>query len=168
MGIEVMFNLERVAGVAALSCMAAPAIAAGVVVPASASCPAGPAALVRIEGLKARTGTLRVQVYAAEGDFLEKGRWLRRTEFAVPASGAVQTCVGLPAAGQYAIAVRHDVDGAGKSGWNDGGGFSRNPKLSIMKLEPRWQDVAVPVGAAPRTVAVTMNYRHGLSIGPVR
>ena len=51
----------------------------------------------------------------------------------------------MPRAGRYAVAVRHDVDGDGND-WGDGGGFSRNPKLSLLNLKPKYQNVAIPVG----------------------
>jgi hypothetical protein len=65
------------------------------------------------------------------------------------------------------VAVRHDADANGKSGWNDGGGFSRNPKISLIDLKPTLNEVAIPVGNGVRPVNVVLNYRRGLSIGPV-
>jgi uncharacterized protein (DUF2141 family) len=76
--------------------------------------------------------------------------------------------VSLPGPSSYAVAVRHDSDGDNAKGdWSDGGGFSRNPKLSLLKLKPSFGQVAVPVGNGVRTVDVVLNYRQGLSIGPV-
>jgi uncharacterized protein (DUF2141 family) len=77
-------------------------------------------------------------------------------------------CVAVPRPGTYAIAVRHDSDGNGKSGWNDGGGFSRNPKISLTDLKPRHRDVAFAVENGVKPIDVILNYRKGLSIGPVR
>jgi hypothetical protein len=54
-----------------------------------------------------------------------------------------------------------------KGDWSDGGGFSRNPKLSLLKLKPSFNQVAVPVGNGVKSVNVVLNYRQGLSIGPV-
>ena len=79
----------------------------------------------------------------------------------------MRICVALPRAGSYAVAVRHDVDGNGRSGWSDGGGFSRNPDISLTNLRPRYQNVAVNVGDGPLPVRVVLNYRFGLSIRPV-
>jgi uncharacterized protein (DUF2141 family) len=70
-------------------------------------------------------------------------------------------------AGAYAVAVRHDADGNGKSGWNDGGGFSNNPRLSLTNLKPSWRRVAIDVGNGVKPVNVVLNYRHGLAIRPV-
>ena len=33
------------------------------------------------------------------------------------------------------------MDNNGKSGWNDGGGFSRNPRISLVHLKPSFSDV---------------------------
>jgi uncharacterized protein (DUF2141 family) len=130
---------------------------------------AGPAALVHVQGFKARTGSLRVAVYGSNpADFLAKGKYLKRIDLAVPRSGPAELCIALPHAGDYAIAVRHDLNGSGSSDWNDGGGFSRNPKLSLFNYKPRFDAVAVAIGARPREVPVVLNYRQGLSIGPVR
>ena len=126
------------------------------------------AVLVRVMGFKARTGSLRVQVYGDDPeDFLAKGRKLRRVDVPVNRTGPMDVCVALPHPGNYAIAVRHDIDGSGKSGWNDGGGFSRNPHLSLTSLKPRYQDVVIGVGTAPKAIDVVLNYRQGLSIRPV-
>ena len=139
--------------------------------PEAAACRAGadaPAVLVRVEGFKAHTGMLRVQVYGSDpADFLAKGRKLKRVELPVTAGGPMDVCVALPKPGNYAIAVRHDIDGSGKSGWNDGGGFSRNPHLSLVSLKPRYEDVVIGVGPAPRAIEVVLNYRQGFTIRPV-
>lgn len=165
--------MSKLAGtVVALSlALAAPAAArAAPLGPEAAACSGGkPAVLVRVEGFKQRTGNLRVQVYGDRAeDFLAKGKRLKRIDLPVTASGVMDVCVGLPAVGTYAVAVRHDLDGNGKSGWSDGGGFSRNPGISITSLKPRYRDVAITVGADVRTIDVVLNYRRGLSIGPVK
>ena len=129
----------------------------------------GSAFLVNVRGFKSGHGMLRVQLYGGNpADFLKKGRKLRRIDVPVRGTGAIPVCVAVPQAGDYAIAVRHDIDGNGKSGWTDGGGFSRNPKLSLLDLKPSYQKVRVPVGGGVRPIDVVLNYRHGLSIGPVR
>lgn len=139
--------------------------------PDAATCRDGgeqPALLVRVDGFKARTGTLRVQVYGSNpDDFLAKGKRLRRIDLPVSASGAMTVCVALPKPGNYAVAVRHDLDGNGKSGWSDGGGFSRNPKISLFNLKPSYDKVVIPVEARMLPVDVTLNYRNGLSVGPI-
>jgi uncharacterized protein (DUF2141 family) len=120
--------------------------------------------MVTVRGLKNSTGKVRVQLYDGAG-FMKKGRWLGRVE--VPARHGATACIAVPRAGDYAVAVRHDANGNGKSDWNDGGGFSRDPKLSLMHLEPDFAKVVIPVHAGENRVTVTMNYRRGLSIGPI-
>jgi uncharacterized protein (DUF2141 family) len=124
--------------------------------------------LVNVSGFKARSGELRVQLYGSNpADFLESGKKLRRIDVPVTQSGPMRVCVAVPGPGTYAIAVRHDLDGNGKSGWNDGGGFSRNPEISLTRLKPKHNQVAFAVGNDVKPVDVVLNYRHGLSIGPV-
>jgi len=122
-----------------------------------------------VPALKEGSGKLRVQIYGDNpADFLAKGQWLKRVELAVTGSGPMNVCVALPSAGKFAVAVRHDLDGNGKSGWEDGGGFSRNPGLSLFKLKPAYKDVAVTVGNGVKPLDVYINYRHGLAIKPLR
>lgn len=126
------------------------------------------AVLVRVDGFKVRAGTLRVQVYGSNpADFLAKGKKLARVDVPVSRGGRMEVCVALPGPGNYAVAVRHDADGDGKSTMSDGGGFSRNPSISLFNLKPNYRDVVIQVGRNVRTVDVTLMYRKGLSIGPV-
>jgi uncharacterized protein (DUF2141 family) len=162
----------RASVVAALALLAPLAGArAQVLGPDAAACrpdSSEPAVLVNVGGFKARTGMLRVQVYGDNpADFLARGKKLKRIDLPVARSGPMEVCVALPAPGNYAVAVRHDLDGSGKSSWNDGGGFSRNPKLSLLSLKPRYSDVVIGVGKGPRPVDVVLNYRQGLSIKPI-
>ena len=157
--------------VLAAAWLVAPAANAAPVGPDAALCNAGSsgeALLVHVTGLKSQSGTLRVQLYGGDpAEFLAKGKKMRRID--VPASGSeVDVCVGLPGPGKYAIAVRHDADANGKSGWNDGGGFSRNPRISLTNLKPRHSQVAMDIGPGVHRVPVIMQYRQGLSIGPLR
>jgi uncharacterized protein (DUF2141 family) len=167
--------MSKLTGPVAAAALAlfAPAVSARATVlgPDAAAClpgAEGPAVLVNVDGFKKRTGKVRVQIYGSNpADFLAKGRKIRRVDLPVVPAGPMQVCVALPAPGKYAVAVRHDVQGTGKSDWNDGGGFSRNPKLSLMSLKPDYKDVVISVGAGPRPVEVILNYRRGLSIRPV-
>lgn len=158
-------------GAAALALMASAAPAQAALGPDAPSCRAGatdPAVLVNVSGFKHRGGKLRVQLYGSNPrDFLAKGKKLRRIDLPVTDAGAMKVCVAVPRAGNYAVAVRHDADGNGKSGWNDGGGFSRNPKISLVDLKPSYNEVAIPVGNGVKPVDVVLNYRQGLKIGPV-
>lgn len=166
-----MLKLWGSALVAALALTAAPGSAQTILGPDAAACrdQAGqPGILVTVYGFKARTGNLRVQLYGgAEADFLASGKWLRRVDLPVTSSGHMRVCLAAPSAGRYAVAVRHDVDGNGRSGWNDGGGFSNNPRLALPNPRPRHRDVVIDVPAGVKTINVVLNYRQGLSIRPI-
>ena len=165
--------LALAAATAALAAASAatPAAAQDILGPDSAACrpgAPGPAALVRIYGFKDRGGTLRVQLYGNNpDDFLAKGKKLKRIEVPVAESGDMNVCIDLPSYGEYAIAVRHDRDGNRKSGWNDGGGFSGNPRISLTNLKPDYEDASFAARQGVTVVDVVMNYRSGLSIKPV-
>lgn len=138
--------------------------------PDAASCRTGaraPAFLVNVSGFKSRTGQLRVQLYDDNpADFLAKGKKLKRIDLPVTRAGEMSICLAVPHPGTYAVAVRHDISGNG-SDWNDGGGFSRNPKLSVLNYKPKLAQVAVSIGDGVKPLDVVLNYRSGLSIGPV-
>ena len=129
------------------------------------------AVLVKVDGFKRVGGNLRVQVYGSDpAQFVKGGERLARIDMPVRQAPS-EVCVPLPGPGRYAVAVRHDVDGDGNSGINDGGGFSRNPEISLgdvlARRMPRYEDVAITVGAAPRPVEIVLNYRQGFSIRPL-
>ena len=137
--------------------------------PDAAACRSGrPALLVSITGLKNRAGTLRLQLYGSNpADFLEKGKRLRRIDLPVSRAGAMDVCVAVPRPGTYAVSVHHDADGDGERGWNDGGGFTNNPPLTLVNLRPQHSQAAVAVGRGVKRVRVVLNYRRGVTIGPV-
>ena len=165
-----MFKLTAKAGGLAAVILAAQASpAAAVLGPDADACRSGgPALLVNIDGFKARTGNIRVNVYGSDPSrFLARGQYVRQINVPVTRAGAMPICVALPRAGQYAVAVRHDIDGDGND-WGDGGGFSRNPHLSLTSLRPSYRNVAINVGQQVLGVNVVLNYRFGLSIHPVR
>lgn len=155
----------------ALAFAAQPGAAQAAMGPDAAACRAGsdqPALLVNVNGFKARSGSVRVNVYGSDpGKFLERGQYVRQINVPVTRGGTMPICVALPNAGRYAVAVRHDVDGNGRSGWSDGGGFSRNPRLSLTNLRPRYENVAINVGRGTVPVNVTLLYRFGLTVRPV-
>lgn len=140
---------------------------------APATCAAGdPAMLVHITGFKVRTGTIRVQSYGGDPEhYFDKGTYLKRIEVKVPTAGPLDVCVPVAAPGRYAIAVRHDVDGSGKTNKTDGGGMSGNPHVSLFDLmfsrKPSPDVVAVEVGHSVKTVPITLNYLQGGSFRPV-
>ena len=137
--------------------------------PGDPSCFKGnvPAVLVHVSGLKNGAGKVRVQAYGpGAAKYLKKGAWAGRVD--VPLSGrrSIDICLPLPAAGQYSVAVRHDANANRKSDWNDGAGFSRNPKLSLLG-RPSFGQTAVAVRGGPTRVNVVINYRQGMTVGPI-
>ena len=124
-----------------------------------------PSMLVRVSGLKKPSGTVKVAVYAAEGYLAKRGK-LRKVVVPVRSTAPLDVCIAVPKAGQYAVAVHHDLNGNGDKDLSDGGGYSGNPKLSITNLKPPFGKTAVRVGSAPRQVTVVLLYRDGLSIRP--
>lgn len=166
-----------------LPLLASAAMGAGLAMPASAQANTlGPAAarcnandtavLVEVNGFKARTGTLRVQLYASNAKtYLEKGKWLERVDVPVTRAGAMRVCVPVDKPGNYLVSVRHDMNGNGKSDRSDGGGFSGNPdmKLSdvVFKRKPSLTQTTFAVSAATRRVGVVLNYLKGMSFEPV-
>ncbi len=167
-----MTNLKSLAkvGLAALALGAAPGAAFAQIGPDAAACRAGrPSILVNVDGFSQRTGNVRVAIYGSDpGSFLARGRTVRKIDLPVSrGGGAMRVCVAVPQPGRYAVAVRHDVDGNGRSGWSDGGGFSRNPDISLARLRPSYNNVAINVGPGVLGVNVVLNYRFGLSIRPV-
>lgn len=128
--------------------------------------PTGSAILVNVNGFRERRGNLRVNVYGSDPSrFLARGRYIRQVNVPATGSGPVRVCVAVPGPGRYAVAVRHDHDGDGND-WQDGGGFSRNPRVTLLNLRPSYENVAFNVGRGVASVNVTLLYRYGLSIRP--
>ena len=126
-----------------------------------------PAVLVQVSGLKNGAGKVRVQAYGpGAGKYLKKGEWAGRVDVPLGGRRSLDVCLPLPAAGTYSVAVRHDANANKKSDWNDGAGFSRNPRLSLLG-RPSFGDTAVAVARGPARVRVVINYRQGMKIGPI-
>lgn len=137
--------------------------------PNDPTCRAGgkPALLVNVTGLKNGSGKVRVQAYGPGGaDHLSKGKWAGRVDYPLGGKRSASICLPLPRAGAYSVAVRHDSNANRKSDMNDGAGFSRNPKLSLLG-RPSFGQTAVRVGNGPTRVNVVMNYRKGIGVGPI-
>jgi uncharacterized protein (DUF2141 family) len=120
----------------------------------------GPSVLVTVEGVSASKGTIRVQSYrGTAADWLKKGRWLNRVE-APARAGTMTFCLPVPAAGTYAIAVRHDLNGNGDTDLTqDGGGMSNNPSINIFNLgKPSYKKTAFAVGDGVKSIRIRMRY----------
>jgi uncharacterized protein (DUF2141 family) len=146
--------------------MTAPALAAEGKEPRA--CVAGePSIIVHVKGFKNDAGNVRAQIYGPNpATFLAKGEWTARSEKRRDGTPTMRFCFPVSTPGRYAIAIRHDANGNAKSDWNDGGGFSRNPSLSVFNMKPKFDEVAVDVKTAPVEIEVEMQYRQGLSIKP--
>lgn len=120
----------------------------------------GPAIRVTINGIKSASGTIRAQVYnGTRADWLEKGRWLNRVE--LPArQGRMTICLPVPESGNYAVAVRHDLNGNGKTDIrSDGGAMSNNPSINLFNLgKPGIDKTRFSVGGSVKSIAITMKY----------
>ncbi len=120
----------------------------------------GPAVKVTVSGIKSDSGKVRVQSYnGTKDDWLVSGRWLSRIE--TPAkSGSMTFCVPVPSSGTYGIAVRHDINGNGKTDiTQDGGAMSNNPSINIFNLgKPSYTKTAFQVGPGVTAISITMKY----------
>lgn len=135
----------------------------------------GPALLVEAKGLKDRSGQIKLELYPAnDKDFLaddnvlvSQGKTFRRVEAPTPKAGAAVVCIRIPGPGTYTLMVMHDRDGDHKFNYKvDGIGFTGNPKLGWSK--PKWSSARVAVASAGVSrVAVVMNYKNGLGMGPI-
>lgn len=126
-----------------------------------------PAVLVQVAGLKNGAGQVRVQAYGpGAAKYLKKGQWAGRVDVPLNGRRSLDICLPLPAAGTYSVAVRHDSNANKKSDMNDGAGFSRNPKLSLLG-RPSFGQTAVAVVRGPAKIRVVVNYRQGMKVGPI-
>jgi uncharacterized protein (DUF2141 family) len=164
-------KLTAAGAAAALTLVLRPGAAEAAVGPDAAACnprSGRTALIVNVRGFRARSGSLRIALYGSDpADFLARGGSVRRVDVPVSRAGTMQVCVAVPGSGRYAVAVRHDENGDGRTDWNDGGGFSRNPALSLPNPRPDYDEVAFNVRPGVQSIDVTLNYRTGLSIGPV-
>ena len=133
----------------------------------AAVCVAGkPSLLVRVNGFKEATGTLKLSVYGNNpAVYLKKQGRLRRIKVPVHSRGPVDVCIAVPRSGRYAVAVHHDLNDNGKDR-HDGGGYSNNPRVSLLNMRPPFARTAVTVGQSPARVDVRLLYVRGLSVGP--
>lgn len=129
-----------------------------------------PAVLVEVIGIRGEAGTIRVQAYGGDpAHYFDKGSYLERIDMPTPRGAEI--CVPVPKPGVYAISVRHDSNGNGKSDLKDGGGMSGNPRMSLwdlaLKNKPDPKSVQVKVGTGVTPVRIVMNYVQGGSFKPL-
>lgn len=121
---------------------------------------AGPAIQVTVTGIRTASGKIRVQLYrGTEADWLETGRWLNRIELPARA-GSMTICMPAPASGDYAIAVRHDVNENGETDIRtDGGAMSNNPSINIFNLgRPSINRTRFSLGNEVMPMTIRMRY----------
>ncbi len=158
---------------AALAGAVATAAGAFSIGPHAARCDAGESSvIVNVTGFRARTGTVRVQIYHAnQRTMFERRQWLVRVDVPVTRSGDMPICVPVSAPGRYAVSVRHDLNGNGNSDRADGGGFSGNPDVSLLDMmfrrKPAVERVAFSVGQGAARQTVILNYIQGSSFDPL-
>lgn len=120
----------------------------------------GPAVWIQVSGISSSQGTMRIQLYRGTSeDWLESGRWINRIE--LPArEGTMQICMPAPAAGDYAIAIRHDRNGNGRTDISsDGGGMSNNPSINIFNLgKPSVNRTRFSLGREVLPMSIRMRY----------
>jgi uncharacterized protein (DUF2141 family) len=141
--------------------LATPARASG-----AACAPGKPSVVVHVAGFKQPTGKVKVSLYGPDASrWLAKGGKVGKVK--VPVTGrAMDICVPVPAPGRYAVAVHHDLNVNGERDRQDGGGYSRNPKVSLLNPKPSFSRAAFTVGKDPARVGVTLLYVRGLGVGP--
>jgi uncharacterized protein (DUF2141 family) len=133
-----------------------------VAAPATAAC-SGPALLVKVDGLKNRSAEVRVRVFGGDPRTYFDKKYVTSAVYKTPpASGPVEYCMPVRP-GVYAVDVRQDINGDGKTSAVDGVGISGNPNLSMLdivfKRRPPNDVVQVRVGSGVAVVPVTVRYR---------
>ena len=127
-----------------------------------------PAILVHIKGFKQASGEVKVSLFGDDASrFLVRGGNIRKVFVPVRTKGPLAVCVAVPKPGRYAVAVHHDINGNGDMDPQDGGGYSRNPKLSLLKRKPALDKTVIMVGERPARADVQLLYVKGLSLAPV-
>ena len=127
--------------------------------------PGKPSVMVHVAGIKDARGLVKVSLY---GD--DQSRWLvkkgRIGRVKLPVTGrAMDICMPVPSAGRYAVAVHHDYNLNGERDRQDGGGYSRDPKVGLFNPKPEFSKASFIVGDGPARVGVTMLYIKGLGVG---
>ncbi len=133
--------------------------------------PAGqPAILVTVDGFSERTGNIRVALYGSNPRTLPRARPDAAQD--QPAGdprpgrcGSASRCP-TPAATRSRSATTSTATAARAGATAAASRATRD--ISLTSLRPRYDNVAINVGAGVLGVNVVLNYRFGLSIRPVR
>ncbi|TPG52923.1 DUF2141 domain-containing protein [Sphingomonas glacialis] len=168
--------LAGVAALLAATGLPAAAPAAQVLGSDAAACSSGgPAIRVNVDGLKDRTGELKLELYpATEADFLKddrdlikEGKFFRRVRLPTPQTGPISLCIRVPTPGPYALLFTHNRDGKNKFNfWADGAGFASNVKLGRTRPKLDMARIEVPEGVV--TTTIHAQYLRGLGgFGPL-
>lgn len=175
MSLRAVWVLAAGAALVASAAMAQPVAVLGSDAASCAADTRDTAALIDVNGLKDRTGVMRIELYPDNNDeflgdrhkLVAEGKTFRRVETPLPATGPVRVCIKLPAPGRYAIAVIHQRGETRSFTFTkDGVGFPNNPKLYLSK--PDVSKVAMTFAAGVTTVPVTLNYKSGLAMKPLK
>ncbi|MFM7377443.1 MAG: DUF2141 domain-containing protein [Erythrobacter sp.] len=164
------FPRRAVAALAMVGALAAPVGAQGYVYGRAvtndlAQCAGGkgPAVRITVTKLKSASGNLFVRAYpATKADWLVSKRYVVRVD-AKPQAGSMTVCVPLPATGDFAIAVQHDVNGNRKTDIStDGAGMSNNPGIKkILGLVPQAPSVdKARFTAGPGVTRMTISMQY--------
>jgi uncharacterized protein (DUF2141 family) len=143
----------------------AAAVAANPADASSTGCaPGKPSVLVHVAGFKQARGKVKLSLYGADSWLNKQGRI---SKVKVPVTGrAMDICMPVPAPGRYAVAVHHDFNVNGERDRQDGGGYSGNPRVTLLNPKPSFSKAAFTVGNGPARVGVRLLYINGLSVGP--
>ena len=146
---------------------AAPAFAVPVPAGAAGACvPGKPSVIVHLAGFKQATGRVKISLYGPDSRrWLAKGGKISKVKVPVTAR-SMDVCLSVPTPGRYAVAVHHDLNVNGERDRRDGGGYSRNPKVSLFNPKPEFSKAAFEVGNGPARIGVTLLYIKGLGVGP--
>ena len=133
---------------------------------------AGPSILVKVTGLKNRSGKVRIRLFGGDPKtYFDKKHALKRIEFVTPKSGGIEQCIAVPRSGSYAVDVRHDANNDGKTDRSDGAGASGNPDVSlqdvIFKKKPPVKKVQIGVGSGTTVATIIVKYLSGGKFKPI-
>ncbi|RUN77088.1 DUF2141 domain-containing protein [Sphingomonas sp. TF3] len=143
---------------------------------AAACTSGGPAIRVTVDGLKDRTGELKLELFPAndadflkdDRDLIKEGKFFRRVRLPTPASGPIVLCIRVPTPGPYALLFTHNRDGKNKFNlWQDGAGFPTNARLGRSRPKLAMARIVVPQGVV--STEIRAQYLRGLGgFGPLK